>query len=256
MKRAFDQTTSSRFGGVAILLFAISAWPDGARGQSDEIPDFSGNWQLLLAPFSCGEWNVDDFGQQRTGCSMPVDQLPLNERGRAWADYFDEPLSPMWDCASAGLPSLLGDPFPINIRQSTDRVVIFYEHDEYLRTIWMDGRAHPPASDLFYKGHSIGWYEGDTLVVETTNFTFDPDGLDDHGHIASSPRKRLTERYRRTAPESLEMAITVEDSLFLTEPFTWPRLLRRSAVPPGEWGDCDPALSRRQLDSLPSRYSD
>ena len=61
--------------------------------------------------------------------------------------------------------------------------------------------------------------------METTNFTFDPDGLDDHGHIASSTRKRLTERYRRTEPESLEMEITVEDSLFLTEPSTWTRRL-------------------------------
>ena len=167
---------------------------------------------------------------------MPVDQLPLNERALAWAEFFDEPLSPMWDCASAGLPSLLGDHFPINIRQATDRVVIFYEHDEYQRTIWMNGRTHPPATDLFYKGHSIGWYEGDTLVVETTNFTFDPDGLDDHGHVASSTRKRLIERYRRTEPDSLEMEITVEDSLFLTEPFTWTRQLRRSALPPGEVG--------------------
>ena len=256
MKLDFDQTTPSRLGEVAVLLLAISACSTGAHSQSAEIPDFSGNWQLLLARFSCGDWNVDDYGNQRTGCSMPVDQLPLNERALAWAEFFDEPLSPMWDCASAGLPSLLGDPFPINIRQATDRVVIFYEHDEYQRTIWMDGRAHPPATDLFYKGHSIGWYEADTLVVETTNFTFDPDGLDDHGHVASSTRKRLIERYRRIEPDSLEMEITVEDTLFLTEPFTWTRQLRRSALPPGEWGDCDLELSRRQLDTLPSRYSD
>ena len=78
---------------------------------------------------------------------------------------------------------------------------------------------------------------------------------DDHGHIASSTRKRLTERYTRTSPESLQMQVTVEDSLFLSEPYTWVRELRPSG-PPGVWGECDPEQSRRQLDGLPSKYDE
>ena len=100
------------------------------------------------------------------------------------------------------------------------------------------------------------WYEGETLVVETTNFTFDPDGMDDHGHLATSVRKRLTERYTRTGPDTMEMAITLEDPLFLTEPYTWVRQLRRSDVGPEGWGECDLEQSRRQLESLPSKYED
>ena len=120
----------------------------------------------------------------------------------------------------------------------------------------MDGRHHPFVGELFYMGHSIGWYEGETLVVETTNFTFDPDGMDDHGHIATSVRKRLTERYTRTGPDTMEMAITMEDPLFLTEPYTWVRQLNRSAVGPQSWGECDLEQSRRQLNSLPSKYDE
>ena len=120
----------------------------------------------------------------------------------------------MWDCAPASLPSLLGDAFPWNLSQKSDRVTLRYEHDETVRTVWMDGRRHPFVGELFYMGHSIGWYEGETLVIDTTNFTFDPDGMDDHGHIATSVRKRLTERYTRSGPDSMEMAITLEDTLF------------------------------------------
>jgi hypothetical protein len=183
--------------------------------------------------------------------------MPVNARMRAWPEYFDEPMSGMWDCAPAPLPSILSHPTPTNIVQRPDRILISYEHDDGRRTIWMDGRRHPPASELFYHGHSIGHYEGDVLIIETTNFTFDPDGLDDHGHLPSSPRKRLTERYTRTGPDSLELEITVEDSLFLTEPFTWTRQIQRTTYPPGEWGACDPEQARRQLDTIPvSKYPD
>ena len=76
------------------------------------------------------------------------------------------------------------------------------------------------------------------------------------GHIATSVRKRLTERYTRTGPDTMEMAITMEDPLFLTEPYTWVRQLTRSAVGPQSWGECDLEQSRRQLNSLPSKYDE
>lgn len=242
---------------ISLLSLVTVLTPTLLVAQPSGVPDLSGNWQLVREQFPCGEWNVDHNGQERLQCAVPIDQIPLNARARAWTEFFDEPVSGMWDCAPAPLPSLLAHATPTNIVQRPDRIIISYEHNDGRRTIWMDGRRHPPANELFYHGHSIGHYEGDVLVIETTNFTFDPDGLDDHGHLPSSPRKRLTERYTRTSPDSLELEITYEDSLFLTEPFTWTRQFRRTAFPPGEWGVCDPELSRRQLDTLPvSKYPD
>ncbi len=221
------------------------------------VPDLSGNWQVIREFYPCGEWNRDHTGESRHECTAPIEQMPVNARLRAWPDYFDEPMSGMWDCAPAPLPSVLAHPTPSKIVQRPDRILIEYEHDDVRRTIWMDGRDHPPDSELYYHGHSIGRYEGDELVIETTNFTFDPDGLDDHGHLPSSPRKRLTERYRRTGPDSLELEITYEDSLFLNGPFTWTRQIRRTAYSPSEWGACDAEQSRRQLETLPvSKYPD
>ncbi len=241
----------------SLLSLVTILAPTVLVAQPSGAPDLSGNWQLIREFFSCGEWSVDHNGQERHECTAPIDQMPLNARAHAWMEFFDEPVSGMWECAPAPLPSLLAHPTPTNIVQRPDRILISYEHNDGRRTIWMDGRRHPPANELFYHGHSIGHYEGGVLVIETTNFTFDPDGLDDHGHLPSSPRKRLTERYTRTSPDSLELEITYEDSLFLTEPFTWTRQGRRTAFPPGEWGDCDPEQSRRQLDTLPvSKYPD
>jgi hypothetical protein len=241
----------------SLMSLVIVFTPTLLVAQSSGVPDVSGNWQVIREFFSCGEWNIDHNGQVRQECTGPIDLMPVNARMRAWPGYFDEPMSGMWDCAPAPLPSILSHPTPTKIVQRPDRVLISYEHDDGRRTIWMDGRRHPPPGELFYHGHSTGHYEGDTLVVETTNFTFDPDGLDDHGHLPSSPRKRLTELYTRTGPDSLELEITIEDSLFLTEPFTWTRQVQSTTYPPGEWGACDAEQSRRQLDTIPvSKYQD
>ena len=256
MKRISQQTTWTDAACFVFAALAMAIVPGSLVAQSGDVPDFSGNWRIERQPYSCGEWNLDQFGNVRAGCAISVDELPLNARARAWAVFFDEPLAAMWDCAPASLPSLLGDSFPWTISQKSDRLTIRYEHDDTVRTVWMDGRRHPFVGELFYMGHSIGWYEGETLVIETTNFTFDPDGMDDHGHLATSVRKRLTERYTRIDANTMEMSITLEDLLFLTEPYTWVRQLNRSNVGPQSWGECDLEQSRRQLESLPSKYDD
>jgi hypothetical protein len=111
----------------------------------------------------------------------------------------------------------------------------------------MDGRKHPPASDSFSHGHSIGWMEGDVLVVETTNFTWDPDGFDDQSHIARSHMAKYTERYRLLEPDKMELAITVDDPLFLKEPFTYTATLNRTKEAlVGSW-DCDPESAIKEL---------
>ncbi len=256
MRNARRRSIGATVTSVALTALVAGVGPARLAAQTGDIPDLSGDWLIVPEIFSCGEWNVDQYGLKRDLCQLPVDQMPLNERALAWVEFFDEPLSPMWDCSQAPLPSQLADPAPWKLDQEDDRVLIYYEHDEWLRTVWMDGRGHPPPTERLYMGHSVGWYDGETLVVETTNFTFDPDGMDDHGHLASSTRKRLTERYTRAGPDTLEMEVTIEDSLFLTEPFTWTRQLEQSEFPPGEWGDCDLESSRRQLEGLPSKYDD
>ena len=90
------------------------------------------------------------------------------------------------------------------------------------RTVWMNGPGPQPLpGELFQHGLSRGRFDGNDLVIDTTHFTFDPDGLEDHLHMASSVRKKVTERYRLIDDNSMRLIITVDDPTFLTKPFTY-----------------------------------
>lgn len=189
---------------------------------------FTGFW--TIAP------NGKDFNQAAScgpaqggagRCSVPLDRLKpfLHPRALAWMQFAgitDEAMSGKWECAATPLPSSLEDPFTIRIPSDTEIHIEGNWDNDFVRVIHMDGRKPSAGYDrLTYRGESIGRYDGDDLVIETTNFTFDPDGLDDHLHLPSSPRKKITERYHKTAPDKMTLTITHEDSLFLKRPFTW-----------------------------------
>jgi hypothetical protein len=106
--------------------------------------------------------------------------------------------------------------------------------------VYTDGRKHPPATDLFYWGHSIGWMEGKTLVVETTNFTWDPDGYDDQAHMARSHLAKWIERYTVKDKDTMEVVYVVEDPVFLKQTFTWTAELRRATGAFTNAYECDP----------------
>ena len=201
---------------------------------------------------------LDDHGRPRNNCAIPVDKMPLNARARAWNQFFDERLSPLYDCIPHSLPSLFGDVRPFHIVMKQDRVEMTFGMGQTNRTIWLDGRSHPNPYEIAYHGFAIGHWEGDELVVDTRNFTFDPDGMDDHAHLPSSTRKKLTERYKITAPGEMTMTITVEDPAFLTKPFTYQHYWTQvKARPLDYWAECDPEVVRREIDlTVPEKYPD
>jgi len=180
----------------------------------------------------------------------------LTARARAFADAFDELAAPKYDCWPATLPILFGDPYAWQIEQLEDRVVFTYEKDDVVRTIWLEGHGHPAAGagDFFIHGYSTGRYEGTELVVETSNFIFDPGGIaGDYLSAPSSTQKRLVERYSR-AGENLRMALTVEDPIFLLQPIEYVMEWRPSEEPVSLPWDCDPAAAQRNLQLVPTKY--
>ena len=195
---------------------------------------------------NCGG-RLGDYGEKLINCSLPVDQLPLNRRGEAWLEFVDHRASPaLAECADVTIPGLLGS--TMYISAYTNRLVSQHSVRLTTRTIWMDGRGHPETRHLFQHGHSIGWWEGEDLIVETTNFTFDPDGIDDHLHMASSVRKKVTERYQVIDEDTLRLIILLEDPTFLTRPFKYAYIYnRRAGGPPTDWYDCEPEVSRNEV---------
>ncbi len=86
------------------------------------------------------------------------------------------------------------------------------------RTIYMDGRTHPRNLTPSYYGHSIGWWDGDTLVVETVGFN---EGFwIDRGQLPHTDQLRLLEKYTRTSVGTMRYELTVDDPGAYTAPFT------------------------------------
>ena len=90
----------------------------------------------------------------------------------------------------------------------------------------MDGRKHPPLDELdpTWYGHSIGWWEGDTLVVDTVGFNGKM-WLDNRGHVGTD-KMHLVERYTRTDLGNMRVDMTVTDPGAYSKPFTSTGLAR------------------------------
>jgi hypothetical protein len=107
------------------------------------------------------------------------------------------------------MPAIYGNSY--QIMQSPDAVTITYEMVHDTRVIPLDGRPHVSPTIRQYLGDARGHWEGDTLVVETTNFT------DKTPYRGSSQALKLIERFTPLGPDTLEWSVTFDD------PHTWDR---------------------------------
>jgi len=125
-------------------------------------------------------------------------------------------------CLPIGLMQYHNHPQPRQIVQTKNLMLITYESNYGLRYIYLDGRPAPNNDPQpWWFGYSRGWWEGDTLVVETTNFRGDERAgwLDVSGSPYTDALK-MTERFRRPSFGSLEIDITIDDPKAYTKPFT------------------------------------
>ena len=177
----------------------------------------------------------------------------LNERGLAFVKIFDEAIAPKYDCFPSTSPAIQYDPYMMEVVQWPDRVLLRYEKDDQLRTVWMDGRK-PTVADFSIQGYSVGRYDGNALLVETTHFTFDITGFDDYNGIPSSQQKIVRERYWRDGHD-LRVTVSVEDPMFLRKPAEYTtRWIAASAGMRLAPFECDPESARASIKFLPPRY--
>jgi hypothetical protein len=122
-------------------------------------------------------------------------------------------------CLPLGLMQLHLHPQPRKIIQTPKLIVILYEAQGGVRQIFMDGRPLPNTDPQpWWYGYSIGHWDGDTLVVETTGFRDDV-WLDVEGSPLTNTGK-MTERFRRVNYGNLDIEVTVEDPKAYTKPWT------------------------------------
>jgi hypothetical protein len=122
-------------------------------------------------------------------------------------------------CLPMGLMQYHTHPQPRQIVQTPALMLIVYEANYGLRKIYLDGRPAPDNDPQpWWYGYSRGWWESDTLVVETTHFK-DDGWLDVNGSPLTSAAK-VTERFRRPSFGRLEILVTVDDPKAYTRPWT------------------------------------
>ena len=231
--------------GVAVAVQCVASLDVRAQTNTSEIPDLVGVWD--------GGFSVRPVN----GPAMPWvpgENFPvLNERGLAYQGAFDEAIAPKYDCLPSSSPAIQYDPYMMEIVQWPDRVLIRYEKDDQLRTVWLDGRQPTPL-DFSIQGFSVGRYEDGALLVDTTHFVFDITGFDDYNGIPSSQQKHVTERYWREENE-LRMTLTVEDPMFLRAPVAY--TTRWLPAPDGyklQAYDCDAEEARRAVKYMIPKY--
>ena len=149
-------------------------------------------------------------------------------------------------CYLPGVPRVMYMPYPVQIVQSTDTIVMMSEFASAVRTIYINGTARPPADT--WMGWSNGKWDGETLVIDSRGFMGGTVGaLDEEGavHVRFLDRAgnyhtdglHVVERIRRTGPDHLQYEATIEDPNVYTRPWTIRMPLYRRVEPNMQLGD-------------------
>jgi hypothetical protein len=147
--------------------------------------------------------------------SVPLESLAASQAPLQGND-------PIMRCDPWGFPRVMLDfGAPIEFAHLPNRIVQFFEWTHAWRDIWLDGRSLPKDPDPRWMGYSVGRWEGNTLVVETSGLDARA-WLDDAGHRHSG-RGRYVERYRRIDTRTMEYDATLIDPEYYTEPWVGTR---------------------------------
>ncbi len=149
------------------------------------------------------------------------DRIVPNEKGAAAQGSFNalSDDNPMASCLGRPTPSTLASAggYLSEIEYDGDIIYLRNEIFDVERTVYMDGRPHPENGERTLHGHSIGWWEGDTLVVDAVNFS-------DHrspyqNGIPSGAQKHVVEKYRLSEDgHRIIVDLMLEDPEFIAEP--------------------------------------
>ncbi|BBC72123.1 conserved hypothetical protein [Altererythrobacter sp. B11] len=191
-----------------LMALAALCLPAAALAQGDGAPpDLEGFWApvfdmgdpdpkmvaelpadtVIIADSGVAEFPRMEFG----GLKLTPQAL---EHAKSWQPTDDMTLDRV--CVPPSIVYSVQGPFPFEVHQTKDLIAFKYEYFDQVRLIFMDGRGHPPADAPHSKmGHSIGHWEGDELVVDTTHIapsTITNNGLDHTADVHMVERYRLS----------------------------------------------------------------
>jgi hypothetical protein len=219
-----------------LTLGKITPEPDGtARAAS-----IAGRWLQKSAETPSYPGGIDGYFRAKI---VPTD------KGRQAQAAFDalSDENPEARCIGRPTPAMIHSssryPIEITIDEAADTVTIRSQYWDERRTVYLDGRPHPPADQRFASGHSIGWWEDATLVVDTQNFA-------DHRSpyqigLPSGSQKHVVELYRLTdGGTRLQIEFMLEDPEYIAEPMFDSRKLAYAPDIEMLPFNCDPEATR------------
>jgi len=198
----------STLGALGSLL--VAATPALAQSATGGKPDLSGIWMQ-----DRGSWVIDALPFTPAGAAQHASKKAPNAVEACTVHYFGQ---------------IITGPLPVEILQSDERVTLLYENNHEVRRVFLDGRGHP--KDLYptVMGHSIGRWDGDTLVIETAGLRegwFRPEG------VPYTEQARVVERLTLDpSGETIHVALTLEDPKYYSKPVEVTRTFKR--MPDGE----------------------
>ena len=208
-----------RFISIKLPLLACGALALAAPSLAQETPRATAYTEVTQWPDWSGVWSPGVGSGSRITPTPPK----LTPEAKAIVDAFEagkargENLqTAAANCVPNGMPGIMRLPYPIEFTYSPGRVNILIETYSEIRRIYVDGRRLPEDPDPYFNGHSVGHWEGDTLVIETNGIS--PivsvvPGL--HATEATRFRERIT----RTATDRMVDEITITDPALFAEPY-------------------------------------
>jgi len=215
---------------VSLINIATAADNSSIPRTADGNPDFGGIWQAIGSANFDIEPHAADFGPIvengaigaiPAGLGIVVGgEIPYTAAARAQQQANKENWlenDPVVKCYMPGIPRANYMPFPFQIIQSPDHVVVAYEFASASRIVYMS-QPDFEAPIFSWMGHSRGHFEGDTLVIDVADQV--PDTWFDHAGNHHTDALRVTERYTHMGPNVLMYEATLVDPNVYTESWT------------------------------------
>lgn len=184
--------------------------------------DFSGIWRAASGRFGIGGGaGGPEAGGSRMslGGQGPAVGLPLTAVGQAEHSAFDVENNPWFRCVSKTPPWLFSGVGAHRFTRENDTLTIRHEINDVDRTIYLGMTEHPVGTQPSHLGHSIGWFEGETLIVDTAHFAPAQWGIG--GGVSSSDQKHLIERFTLAEDgRRIDYEYSITDPVYLLETIT------------------------------------
>jgi hypothetical protein len=228
-RRALAGACLAALLSLGVVATAMAAAPRKAA-HAVPLPDWDGVWApdegVVFDPSAAGRPENKGLDVYRMRDYPPYNAEYERKYRQILADNLAGKPSndPAARCLPLGMPRMMAL-YPVEFIVARGRTTILFEQYSQVRRIFTDGRKHPDDLEPGFTGHSIGHWQGDTLVVDTVgvrgDLTFDTLGT------PHSDALHISERLRRTSRDIIEDRIVIDDPKAFTQPWTVVRHYRR-----------------------------